>query len=223
MSRILRYTDVSDQAQHRSSVLASAGTPGLWEAGPMNGSSGDAEGKALERFRPYLRLLAEASVGQANHAKIEASDVVQQTLLEAHQQWGQFRGQSDAELAGWLRRILQNNLTDAARAVGRAKRDVARERSLEGAVEDSSARLNAWLADEQISPSQAAVRVEDLFRMTEALIKLPEDQRKAVTGRHLEGLSLRELAERLGRSESAVAGLIHRGLKELRELLGAGG
>jgi RNA polymerase sigma-70 factor (ECF subfamily) len=189
----------------------------------MKGSIDDARGQVLERFRSYLLLLAEAIIGQPNRVKLEASDVVQQTLLEAHRQWDQFRGQSDAERAGWLRQILQNNMKDAARALGRGKRDVARERSLEAAVEESSARLNAWLAAEQTSPSQAAIKAEDLLRMTEALSRLPEDQRKAVVLRHLGGLSLVELAGRLGRSESAVAGLIHRGLKELREVLGAEG
>ena len=83
------------------------------------------------------------------------------------------------KLAGWLRGILQNNLIDAARALGRGKRDVARERSLEAAVEESSARLDAWLAAEQTSPSQATVRAEDLLRMAKAVAELPESVRAA--------------------------------------------
>ena len=223
MSRLLRYTDTKDRAGRRSSVPSPTRAPALLEIGAMSSSNDDAEGHALERFHSYLWVLAEASIHRPNQVKLEASDLVQQTLLEAHRQWGQFRGQTDAQLAAWLRRILKNNVIDAARAFGREKRDVARELSLEAAIEESSARLNGWLAAEQTTPSQAAVREEETLRLSEAIMKLPELQRKAVVGRHFGGLSLADLAVQLERSESAVAGLIHRGLKELRELLTARG
>jgi RNA polymerase sigma-70 factor (ECF subfamily) len=178
----------------------------------------DPAGRPLEQFRDYLCLLARAHLDGRLRDKLDASDLVQQTLLEAHAKRHQFRGRCEAERAGWLRQMLANNLADAVRALGRAKRDVQRELSLD-AVRDSSARLEAWLAAEQSSPSQQAARNEELLRLAEALTRLPEPQREAVVLHHLQGWTLGRLAARLGRSEPAVAGLLHRGLKRLRELL----
>jgi RNA polymerase sigma-70 factor (ECF subfamily) len=176
-------------------------------------------GQDLERFRPYLRLLARLQLDPRLRAKLDPSDVVQQTLLHAHQARDQLRGRSEAEQAAWLRKILANTLANAARDLRRDKRDVGRERSLEAAVEESSARLEAWLASAQAEPSRRAERNEQFLRLAEALEQLPEGQREAVVLHHLQGWSLAELAGHLGRSEGAVAGLLHRGFKKLRELL----
>jgi RNA polymerase sigma-70 factor (ECF subfamily) len=167
-------------------------------------------------------VLARAHVHPRHLSKIEASDLVQQTLLEACQQQNQFRGQSDAELAGWLKQMLVHNLADALRGGERAKRDVRRERSLEASIEDSFSRAEDWLAATQSSPSQQAIRIEELLRLADGLAQLPDDQRESVVLHHLQGWSLAQMAEHLGRSESAVAGLLHRGLKKLRGLMAEG-
>jgi RNA polymerase sigma-70 factor (ECF subfamily) len=176
-------------------------------------------GATLERFRAYLRLLARMQMGPRLQGKLDPSDLVQQTLLQALRALDQFRGRSDAELAAWLRQILAHKLTNAARELGRAKRDVGRECSLEAALEQSSARLEAWLVAEQSSPSQQAQRKEQVLRMAEALASLPEAQREALTLHYLQSWSLDDIGRQLSRSPSAVAGLIKRGLKQLRLLL----
>jgi RNA polymerase sigma-70 factor (ECF subfamily) len=181
--------------------------------------SSASEGVALDRFREYLRLLARAQLDPRLRAKLDASDVVQQTLLEAHRDLCQFRGTTSGELAAWLRRILARNLANAARDLGREKRDVARECSLEALVEASSARLEAWLAADVSSPSQVAGRHEQAVRLAVALACLPEPQRLAVELRHLHGWTLDEIAEHLDRTPSGVAGLLHRGLAHLRTQL----
>src|SRR5205085_11154155 len=99
---------------------------------------------ALERFRHYLLLLARLHLGERLKAKLDPSDVVQQTLLEAHRKQAQFRGSTEAELAGWLRQMLACEIADALRGFKRAKRDVAQERTLEVALGDSSSRLEAF-------------------------------------------------------------------------------
>jgi RNA polymerase sigma-70 factor (ECF subfamily) len=174
---------------------------------------------ALERFRSYLHLLARLQLDARFQAKLDASDVVQQTLLKAHEAFAQFRGHEPAELAAWLRQILARTLADLVRDLGRAKRDVALERSLEAAVENSSARLEAWLAADQSSPSQQAMRNEQSVRLAEALARLPELQRQALVLKHCEDWSLAEIGKHLGRSPAAVASLLRRGLKQLREQL----
>jgi RNA polymerase sigma-70 factor (ECF subfamily) len=176
-------------------------------------------GEALGRFRNYLLLLARAQLGGCLRGKLDPSDVVQQTLLEAHEKRAQFRGCTEAELAAWLRRMLGWNIADTVRTLGRAKRNVARERSLEAGLDQSSSRLEACLAAEHSSPSQQASRNEQVARLTEALAALPEDQRVALTLRHLQGWSLAEISQHLGRSPAAVAGLLKRGSKQLRLVL----
>jgi RNA polymerase sigma-70 factor (ECF subfamily) len=173
----------------------------------------------LERFRHYLLLLARLQLGRQTAGKLEPSDVVQQTLLEAHRKHAQFRGTTNAERAAWLRQMLAFNLADALRALGRAKRDANRERSLEQELEQSSIRLGSWLAAEQASPSEHAVRHEEAVRVATALAELPEANREAVVLRYYEGLSLDEISARLGRTPAAAAGLLKRGLKRLRAVL----
>ena len=79
--------------------------------------------------------------------------------------------------------------------------------------------MEAWLGAEQSSPSERVERNEQLLRLAGALARLPDDQREAVTLHHLQGWSLSDLAKHLDRSEGAIAGLLHRGFKKLRELL----
>jgi RNA polymerase sigma-70 factor (ECF subfamily) len=173
----------------------------------------------LERFRAYLRLLARMHLDPRLQSKLDPSDVVQQTLLQAHQARTDFRGRSEAELTAWLRQILARNLAHAVRDLGRAKRDVGRERSLEAALDASSARLEAWLAAEQSSPSQQAHHNEQVARLAEAMEELPEAQREALVLHYWQGQSLAEIGQQLGRTPAAVAGLLHPGLKHLRTLL----
>jgi RNA polymerase sigma-70 factor (ECF subfamily) len=175
--------------------------------------------EALERYRDYLRLLARLHLHPMLRGQLDPSDLVQQTLLQAHQHRAQFRGRSEPELAAWLRTILANNLAGAVRRSGRRQRDMALERSLEADLAASSSRLEAWLADDQSSPSEQAMRHERLRGLAEALAQLPEDQRQAVELHHLKGWTLPEVAHEMGRSKEAVAGLLFRAIKKLRRLL----
>jgi RNA polymerase sigma-70 factor, ECF subfamily len=180
------------------------------------------DGPPLESYRDYLRLLARLHLDRRLWGKLDPSDVVQVTLLEAYQARDRFAGTEPGQLAAWLRRILLRNLANAVRDLGRLKRDAAREVPLD-VLGESSARLDAWLAAEQESPGAALARQEEADRLARALLRLPEPQREAVTLRQLQGLSLAEVARRLGRTPAAVAGLLHRGLKQLRALLGEPG
>jgi RNA polymerase sigma-70 factor (ECF subfamily) len=139
----------------------------------------------LEGDRDYLHLLSRVGLDARLRALVDSSDVVQQTLLRAHERIGQFRGACESELLAWLRAILARQMADLARRAGQPHR-VWRQ-SLEAALEQSSARLASWLADEQPSPGEQAQRREQLLHLTEALARLPEDQRTAVELHHLEG------------------------------------
>ncbi len=173
----------------------------------------------LDRYGGYLRLLARLQLDPRLRSKLDPSDIVQQTLLKAHQKLDQFRGQSEGELAAWLRTILSNSLTDALRR-GHLDEAGFKERALQAAVEQSSIRLEAWLAASGSSPSEQAIRHEQLLRLSEALAQLPSDQQLAVELKHLQGYAVEEISQQMGRTKTAVGGLLRRGMKGLRELMG---
>ena len=174
---------------------------------------------SFERYRQYLLTLARVQLDPRMAGKLDASDVVQQTLLEAAGRRDQFRGGSAAQTAAWLRQILAHNLTDALRALRRAKRDIGRERRLAAALDRSSAQLGGWLAADQSSPSLPARREEQAVVLADAMSQLSEAQREALVLQHWHGWTLKQIAAHMDRTPAAVAGLLKRGLKRLRELL----
>ena len=174
----------------------------------------------MGRYREYLSLLARMQVAPELRGKVDLSGVVQQTLLEAWQAGDGFPRDDAAAQEAWLRAVLANNLTDELRKLRTDKRDVSRERSLEAALENSSGQIRAYLEDDHSAPSTRAVRNERALALAEALAKLPPDQRTAVELHHLQGLPLDEVGRILNRKRDAAAGLIFRGLRTLRQLLG---
>jgi RNA polymerase sigma-70 factor (ECF subfamily) len=175
--------------------------------------------RPIEDYRDYLLLLVRLQLGSRPRAKLEASDVVQQAMLHAHERRSQFRGGTEGELLAWLRAILANDLATAVRRLDTQARDPGRERSLEAELEYSSSRLEGLLAVDQTSPSQRAVHGEELLRLTHAIARLPEDQRRVVELHYLKGLAVADVAEQIGRTRPAAIGLLFRGLKRLRERL----
>src|SRR6516165_2998077 len=135
-------------------------------------SDASADERSLEQFREYLRLLARTHLDTRLQAKLDPSDVVQQTFLEAYKGLEQLRGQSREQIACWLRQILMRNLANLVRDFGRACRDVRCEQALDG-----TDGVADWLAAEQSSPSQRAERQEQALRLAAALGQLPEAQR----------------------------------------------
>ena len=164
-------------------------------------------------------MLARMSWDTKFQSKLDPSDVVQQTLLQAQRNLDEFRGSTDAELAMWLRKILANELAQSKRNLRQEKRDVAREKSYEALVEHSSMRLSGLVANNDTSPTEQAEFNERALRISQAVESLPAAQRDAVLLHYFRDLTLPEVAEALGRTTTAAAGLVHRGLKGLRSIL----
>lgn len=188
---------------------------------------GESLGRLLQLYCNYLKLMATTQLDQKLRRRLSPSDVVQETLFEAHRDFRQFRGSSEGEFLAWLRRILVNNLARMVeRHVLAEKRDVRREVSLEAmgaSLEKSTARLVAVLAAENTSPSSNAVSHEHALALADELQKLSADYRDVIVLRHLEGLPFNDVAERMGRSPGAVRMLWMRSIAQLRGQLEARG
>jgi RNA polymerase sigma-70 factor (ECF subfamily) len=178
--------------------------------------------RLLESYRNYLRLVARAGIDAGLRGKADPSDLVQETLLKAHQHFPRFEGRTEPELAAWLRQILARNLADLARRYRAAgARAVARERSLDDLMEPASRALGALLAPNGHSPSQSAQRRELGVVLADALAELTADYREVLVLRTLEGRLWDEVARAMGRSPDAVRVLWARALKKLRPLIEA--
>jgi RNA polymerase sigma-70 factor (ECF subfamily) len=185
------------------------------------GGDGAAVGGLVECFRSYLKLLAEMQLDRALRAKIDASDVVQHTFLEAFRDFPQFRGTTEGELAAWLRQILAHNLAGEFRRYrGTQGRDVTLERSLDQELNASSLALARGLADHDSTPSQQAIRRENALVLADALAQLPDDYRRVIVLRQLQNMSFPDVAAEMGRSTESVRHLWLRALAKLRTQLG---
>lgn len=175
--------------------------------------------ESLLRFRGYLLFLARVQLDPRLRAKLDESDIVQQSLLQAHRAIDQFRGTTDAELAAWLRQILARVISHTHRDYHQQKRNIARERQVAAQLDASSVRLEQWVVADQASPSVQAVQNERMLEIAAAVEALPAAQRDAVILHYWHGWTLKEIAEHLERTPAAVAGLLHRALGKLHKPL----
>ena len=183
--------------------------------------AGDAVAMAelLEYYRPYLKLLARLWYRRQFQAKFDDSDLVQETMVIVHRDVHAFRGVTEIEFAGWLRRIMATVSGKHVRHYSRLCRDAGIERQLEESLSKSSAMIGNALATEESSPSQKLIRREKAVMLSRALTLLQADYREALIMYKLEGLTMAEIAERMGRSPDSVQKLIARGLLNLRRRL----
>lgn len=172
------------------------------------------------RYQHYLYVLAQAQIGKRLRVKCAPSDLVQQTLLEAHRDFGGFQGQHEGELLAWLRRILAHNLFNEARRYDTWQRDADREISIDQVrvgIDRSSVMLERCLLAAGPSPSQLAQQHEASVQLADALARLPEDYQTVLLLRIFEELPAEEVAQRMARSAGAVRMLQMRALTALRQ------
>ena len=182
----------------------------------------EALGRLLEQYRGFLLMLAHRYLSERLRRRIDPADIVQLTYLEAKRDLGAFRGETPAEFAGWLRGMLKNNVATAVtRHITTQKRSIKREVNTAGAADDDSGQ-GGWIGQlpgSTTSPSGVAIRAEAVVALFNALHQLPETQAEAIRLRYMEGLPLAQIVERMGKSDTAVAGLLKRGLQKLRTVL----
>jgi RNA polymerase sigma-70 factor, ECF subfamily len=176
--------------------------------------SPDSLGKVLEACRAFLLLVASEELSPEVRGKGSPSDIVQQSFLEAHRDFAQFRGRTHEDLVVWLRGILLHNVSDfhdRYRAAG--KRSVFREASLDGV--DSVAIPLERLASADPSPSSHARLSERERLVREAIARLPPDYNCVILLRHFEHLAFASIAVRMQRSPEAVRKLWRRAINRL--------
>jgi len=174
----------------------------------------------LEACRHYLRLLARVQIHRRLQAKVDASDLVQETLMEAHRDFTQFRGVSEGELVAWLRRILACKSANLIRHYGTEMRDIDIERRVQWDLDQSSAALEIAFAESVETPSERLAGRERSVLIADAIEELPEHYRDVLVLRHFEGLSFPDVAKRMGRTLDSVKNIWVRALARLRRNLG---
>jgi|RhiMethySRZTD1v2_1073278.scaffolds.fasta_scaffold283377_2 RNA polymerase sigma-70 factor (ECF subfamily) len=180
--------------------------------------SADALGTALDACRAYLLIVAERELHPAVRAKGGASDLVQQTFLEAHRDFGRFHGDSQEELLAWLRQVLRNNLANFTRQHLQTKK---RQADLEVRLGSGTAGAGeSRLAGSGATASRLAMAGEDAAALEAAMAQLPDDYRQVLTLRYQEGRSFEEIAQRIGRSANAARKLWARAVERLERELG---
>jgi RNA polymerase sigma-70 factor, ECF subfamily len=184
------------------------------------GGTDDALGQLLARYGNYLGLLARVQVGRRLQGKVDPADLVQETFLEAHRHFPAFRGQSEPEVAAWLRQIMAGVLSNQLRRyLGTQGRDIRLERELAGELDRSSHALDRGLADPGPTPSKLAAGRERAVLLADALKGLPADYAEVVALHHVEGLSFPEVAARTGRSLDSVKQVWMRALGKIRRVV----
>jgi RNA polymerase sigma-70 factor (ECF subfamily) len=179
-----------------------------------------ARDRLFEKCRRYVGVVARAEVESWLQAKVDASDLVQQTMLDAHQGWDAFRGQTEGEWLAWLRQILTHNATDFVRQYGgTAKRRVSREVPIRVATADRSHDFLRDPADPGESPSAVVLRHEREIEVADAVCQLDDDYQEVVMLRNLQRLPFDEVARRMGRSRAATQMLWMRALRKLQQIL----
>lgn len=186
--------------------------------------AGDQEAlnEVFARYRERLRRMVQMRLDRRLHARIDASDVVQEAYVDAVARLEEYLRDPRLPLFLWLRLVVGERLLKLHRHhLGTQMRDVGLEVSLyrEALPAASSAALAAQLLGQHTSPTQAAVRAERMLRLQEALNTLEPMDREVLSLRHFEELTCAETAQVLGIAESAAAKRYVRALKRLKEIL----
>ncbi len=178
--------------------------------------SGDrnAIGNLIERYRKYLLLIANQDIGPELKTKMGASDVVQDSLINAQVHFEQFHGTSEREFKAWLKAILTNDIRKCHRHFATQKRDANLEINLQ-----EQSNVGRMLHDAQLTPSSDAIEKEKSNAIRIALASLSPDQQQVIRLRNFELLNYDEIGKRMGRSEAAARKLWARSIESLKDHL----
>lgn len=200
----------------KDSFDSTTGSIGHWLVKAKAGSP-EAIGQLLFNCRNYLLLIANGEIDSQLNGKVGASDLVQESLLEAVRDFPQFEGSNEEELLCWLRRILLNNLGETRdRFLGSQKRDLAREVSLDHEVRHHD---EVRMATRNSSLVGKIIAQERRIALERAISELPENYREILSLKHQEGLTFHEIGSRIEKSAEAARKLWARAIEHLKKNL----
>ena len=179
----------------------------------------DSRGELVEPYRKYRKTLARLRIGRSFDVRVDASDIVQDAFLRAHQNFHQFRGSSEGELIAWLRRVFATGMLNAVRHHSAARRDIKSERQLDAELEQSSADLNRAFCSRDPTASEVLAKHEHAVLVANAIEDLPEDYRTVILLHHVQGRPYAEVAQIMGRTSESIRKLWVRALAQLKRTL----
>lgn len=177
------------------------------------GGSIEALGELIDTVRTYLLLVANQETDLNIQAKIAASDIVQDACLLAHQRFETFRGTTEAELRGWMRRVLLHSISDSRKKFVQSKK---RQLSKEVATSDEMP-----LASPELTPNSAMIAREEADLLRSAMEQLSAEHREVLRLRNWELLPFAEIGKKMNRSDDAAQKLWSRAVRELEKILEA--
>lgn len=170
--------------------------------------------RMCDELRPRLRQFAAGQLGPEVSAKVDASDIVQDAMVAAVRAFPQFRGKTIEEWEAWLTQIVRREVHDTRRYWHQPRRTVRRQ---SGNLEHLGDRNH--IPGNGSSPSAPTLRMERAQLILDLIARLPPDEERVVRLRHIEGKSLENISEVIGRTPAAAAGLLKRAMARLREQL----
>jgi RNA polymerase sigma-70 factor (ECF subfamily) len=173
----------------------------------------------LEKNRDYLKFLARTHLSRHYHGRLDPSDIVQQSMLQAFRSLEQYRGTTEQEKLGWLRKILIHTVAHEVRRLHTEGRDIELERSIEQEIEASSFVLDRFLVDSQPSPGQRACTEERNLAMAIAIEALPDPQRAVVIMKFWHDMTISQIADSLNVPFAKTTALMRSATKSLKSAL----
>lgn len=177
------------------------------------------ESWSIGRLRPWLQMVAERELSDRLRGRVDASDIVQQTLLKAWQGESQYKGATQEQRLAWLRTILKNTIRDHhRRLIGSSRRGSGREQAATDLFSPGDVGLSQYAVMTGPTVSGDLVAAEDWQVLEQSMAQLSDDQRTVIELRHFKELSFADIARHMNKSDPAVRMLWVRALRSLQQV-----
>ncbi len=180
---------------------------------------GNANDLLFERYIPRILRIVRARLGPGLRGRMESMDVVQEVMIRAVRCFDRFEARDEAAFLHWISKLVQNEIRDLADYNKAEKRNFAKEISPIEDPENKRSLLSQLPADSIYRPSFQVQLKEDVLQLEKALDQLPETQREVIILRQYEGMSFKDVGEKISCSEDAARMQFARAMDKLTDLM----